>query len=311
MDDLHRLLTSSKTLFVFEAVARQGSFTAAASLFNVSQPSISRNIAQLEGDLGFRLFDRGPRKNELTPAGRKLLLAVEEGFGRIAETIVELKESAQNCKEVVTLSMATDFATLWFMPKLAAFHDRFPSVDLRFELVAKTLNVSIGESDLAMRLVAPDAPYARRWNLAPEIVYPVCSPDYIARKGPLDATPEAHHNFLYLADHKGTEWEVAWHRAFGHLIERGAVFTFPDYSVLLQAAIAGRGVALGWLCSIATVLLDGRLRLAGRSPIATGRIHTLVARQQGSPRSIVTEIATWLVEMMTTDLNSLQDARIL
>ncbi|MGX0977692.1 DNA-binding transcriptional LysR family regulator [Roseovarius sp. MBR-51] len=61
MTSLHRLVSSPKSLLVFEAAARLSSFSKAAQVFNISQPSASRNIAQLEADIGQVLFVRGAK----------------------------------------------------------------------------------------------------------------------------------------------------------------------------------------------------------------------------------------------------------
>ncbi|TIR82155.1 MAG: LysR family transcriptional regulator, partial [Mesorhizobium sp.] len=114
---------------------RSGSFTAAAREFNVTQPSISRSIAQLEADLGVALFTRGPTGLSPTPEGRALYSAVREGFDGIEEAIGTIKRNSA-AKPVVTLSLSSSLATHWFVPRLTAFNTRFPDVDLRFELIA-------------------------------------------------------------------------------------------------------------------------------------------------------------------------------
>src|SRR5438128_2139212 len=112
-----KLVPSARGLLVFEAAVRSGSFTAAAREFNVTQPSISRSIAQLEADFGVPLFTRGPAGLTPTADGRALYSAVREGFDGIAEVIRRIKQNSA-AKPVVTLSLSSSLATYWFVPRL-------------------------------------------------------------------------------------------------------------------------------------------------------------------------------------------------
>ena len=80
MPDLRRMLPSSNALFVFDAAARNGSFTAAAAELNVTQPAVSRMLGQLEAHLGVRLFDRTAGRAVLTEEGEFLYRRVVDGF---------------------------------------------------------------------------------------------------------------------------------------------------------------------------------------------------------------------------------------
>jgi DNA-binding transcriptional LysR family regulator len=88
MNSFASLVPSARGLLVFEAAVRSGSFTAAAREFNVTQPSVSRSIAQLEADLGAVLFTRGRTGLTPTAEGRLLYSAVRDGFDRIEEAVL-------------------------------------------------------------------------------------------------------------------------------------------------------------------------------------------------------------------------------
>src|SRR5258708_27678133 len=72
MRDLRRMLPSSNALFVFDAAARNGSFTAAAAELNVTQPAVSRMLGRFEDYLGVRLFNRTAGGAALTEEGELL-----------------------------------------------------------------------------------------------------------------------------------------------------------------------------------------------------------------------------------------------
>ena len=130
MTTLGKLIPSPRALLIFEAAARSGSCGAAAREFNVTQPSVSRNIAQLEDQLGVRLFVRSPAGLTLTDEGQVLHRAVAEGFGRMGEALREIAGRHAR-QDVVELSLSTAFVTHWFIPRMQAFYRDFPSVDQR------------------------------------------------------------------------------------------------------------------------------------------------------------------------------------
>ena len=119
MAQLSRLIPSARGLLVLEAAARTGSFTAAAVEFNVSQPSVSRSVAELEAAVGARLFERRARGLELTADGRDLFGVVGEAAGRIADAIQAIRQRQTATKPVVTLSMSSSFVAHWRCANIA------------------------------------------------------------------------------------------------------------------------------------------------------------------------------------------------
>ena len=115
---LARLLPSLRSLLIFESVARSGSCSAAAREFNLTQPSASRNIAQLEAHLGVPLFTRTAIGMELTREGQMLYQALGDGFQRVEAALQELS-ALRDRKDVVELSLSTAFVTHWLVPRLA------------------------------------------------------------------------------------------------------------------------------------------------------------------------------------------------
>ena len=133
MPDLRRKLPSSHALFVFDAAARNGSFTAAAAELNVTQPAVSRMLGQFEDYLGVRLFDRTNGRAALTEDGEILYRRVSDGFRSIEGGLIEIDRRRKGT-ETVTLSVSSAFTTHWLMPRIDKLQRQFPTVDLRFQL---------------------------------------------------------------------------------------------------------------------------------------------------------------------------------
>ena len=304
MAQLGKLLRSPRTLLIFEAAARCGSCSAAAREFNLTQPSVSRNIAELEQALSTSLFVRKPSGLELTADGQVLFRAMSEAVRRIDDALGDIgRRNAR--KQVVQLSLSTAFVTHWFVPRMHEFHQAFPDVDIRFQLTSGALKGPAGSVDLAMRRVSPaEAETDRSWVFSPELVMAVASKPYLARHGTLaDKRPAGPHVLLELLD---TEigWQT-WLAAARTSSSSHHWMEFSDYAVVLQTAIGGQGVALGWVSAISRMLIDGTLVPAAPYLLETGRSFNLVAPRGRPPRGIVLGIRDWLIAEMQRDLDTL------
>ena len=301
-----RLVSSSRKLFIFDAAARAGSFSAAAREFNLTQPSVSRAIAELESALGIILFERTPSGLTLTDDGRDLHAVVGDSLDRIETKVLDIQERNKVMRPSVTLSFSSSFVLHWMVPRLQDFQKAFPQVDLRFDLVAGLLRGVPDNTDLATRIIPVDDSRYLRWDLSPEIIVPVCSPAYLEKFGPLDpASDGTGHTFLQLTDHDMEHWRAL----FGGLAHRNTLkaawLEFSDYAVVLQAALAGEGIALGWISVIANHLLKGTLVPVADRMTNTGKVHQLVRLKSQSPRPIVDEIRCWLITEMSADITQL------
>ena len=122
-------IPSPNSLIMFEASARNLSFTRAAFELNLSQAAISKQIANLEQRLGYLLFVRQHRSLRLSQEGRLLYRAVASGLGEIADVVEEL--NSPSASKSVTVAATTAFAQMWLLPKLGRFMQQHPSIDLR------------------------------------------------------------------------------------------------------------------------------------------------------------------------------------
>ena len=177
MPELRRMLPSSNALFVFDAAARNGSFTAAAAELNVTQPAVSRMLGRFEDYLGVRLFDRTAGGAILTEEGELLHRRVLDGFRSIESGLIEI-ERRRRGTETVTLSVSSAFTTHWLMPRIDKLQRQFPSVDLRFQLISGSLRGPVENVDFGMRFRDQDDPDSNGALVMKEVMLPICSPGY-------------------------------------------------------------------------------------------------------------------------------------
>jgi LysR family transcriptional regulator, glycine cleavage system transcriptional activator len=313
MPGLGKLIPSPRGLLIFEAAARAGTCSAAAREFNLTQPSVSRNIAQLEQHLGVLLFTRSPAGLELTPEGQFLYQALSDGLAKVETALRELI-AERTRKQVVELSLSTAFVTHWLIPRLSEFHLAFPEVDLRFQLISGTLRGAPGNADLAMRMHATEHTGDHQswadhhsWRFAPEIVIPVCSPSYAAAHGTLEAPMrESGHVLLHLADPL-LDWDMFWGGVARRRTKRAIWLEFTDYAVVLQGAMNGEGIALGWITVVARALAEGKLVPASARRVRTGRDYHLFTPRAKPVRDVVLAIRDWMIAQMQLDMQRIAE----
>lgn len=292
------MLSSSNALFVFDAAARTGSFTAAAAELNVTQPAVSRMMGRFEQYLGVRLFDRTAGRATLTEEGELLYRRVLEGFRSIESGLTEI-ERRRKGSETVTLSVSSAFTTHWLMPRIDKLRRQFPHVDLRFQLIAGSLRGAVENVDLGMRFRDRDDPEPNGALVMKEVMLPVCSPGY----RDADSTEEATDGniIINLADMPGD-----WARQYPRFLTRRAgpakALSFSDYAVVVQAALLGQGIALGWLTVVSPWLLSSALVPAAETLTTTRRICEFVHPRNRPIRPVAADIRDWIIAQMRNDI---------
>jgi DNA-binding transcriptional LysR family regulator len=300
MSQLRRLLPSLNTLVAFEAAVRCGTFAQAAKELGVTGPAVSRTIGRLEGHLGLPLFRRTHSGVVPTKDGEGLYSSIASGFREIERTLIGLTGRNRSSPRPIVLSVSSAFATYWFMPRLAKFQAQFPGEEIDFQLINGPLMGPLDGVDVAMRFdpVADERSYVR--PLMPELLLPVCASHYAGSRdfGPLAPTAarmltlsgsQFHWADLFAPDgNGGTASEVS----------------LTDYLLVVQAALIGQGIAVGWLNVISHLLADGTLTPALPQVVSTGRRCDLVIQRQPQS-SIAQDICDWMIGEYRADLAAL------
>jgi DNA-binding transcriptional LysR family regulator len=248
-------------LRAFEAVGRQGSFTAAAQSLLVSQSAVSRHVIGLEDFLGVPLFDRKPSQPALTEAGKRLLPVVEKAFERIDTTLEEIMRERGEPQRSLRVLLPTTFAQRLAVPILRNFRAEFP--DLKLDIDSRPVPGNAErEADIAVIYTPP--------RVAPQVLdllwmvklTILCHPDVAAKAKSMDvAAFLAANDLLHVkldARSPAFLWENfarAAHVNVGPL-DRGLVFDTAQLAV--QYALSGAGLAL-----VDPVLFEEEIR-AGR-----------------------------------------------
>jgi LysR family glycine cleavage system transcriptional activator len=252
-------LPSLNGLRAFEAAARHLSFTNAAAELNVTQTAISHQIRRLEEELGIRLFVRQNRALALTPEAKDYLPGVRAAFNdlRLATDRVLRRDN----EHVLTISTLASLAAKWLLPRLSAFQEAHPGIDVRITTSSALVDFRTGDVDAAIRYGRGHWAGLRADWLTADELFPVCSPALLTGDKPLRSPQDlAHKTLLHSSGGYDDDWRL-WLTAAGLPadISKQPGLTFDLILMTVQAAIDGIGVAMGRTSYVEADIAKGRL----------------------------------------------------
>jgi LysR family transcriptional regulator of beta-lactamase len=239
-------------LRAFEAAARHLSFTRAAEELCITQAAVSHQVKGLEARLGVRLFRRVARGLALTDEGQALAPAVEESLDRMARVMSRFERGA--VREVLRLGVVGTFAVRWLMPRLDAFRELQPQVELRLLTHNNKVDLAAEGLDLAIRFGDGDWPGVVAEKILEAPMTPLCAPRIAARL----ETPASLLGAPLLRSYRRAEWP-AWFAAVGLEPPPLSGPVFDSLTLTAHAAIEGLGVALAPPAMFRPELAAGRL----------------------------------------------------
>ncbi|MCQ4326017.1 LysR family transcriptional regulator [Stutzerimonas stutzeri] len=246
-------------LRAFEAVARLGSLKQAASELHVTHGAISRQVRQLEEQLGLALLAKEGRGVKLTDAGLRLRDAASDAFERLRSTCAELQR--QTAEAPFVLGCPGSLLARWFIPRLDRLNRELPELRLQLSASEGELDPRRPGLDATLWYAEPPWPADMRvFELAAERIGPVLSPHHPRCAALRDAPPVA---LLGEALLHTASRPQAWPRwARGNGLEPAQLRlgqSFEHLYFLLEAALAGLGVAIAPQQLVADDLAAGRL----------------------------------------------------
>lgn len=235
------------SVMTFEAVARLQSMTKAARELRVTREAVSRQIRTLEQFVGTQLFERDSRTISLTPNGKEFAATVSPALEQLAFATESLQNSKVAARLTVTASVA--ISSYWLTPRLTSFSRQHPEIDIR--VIASDTHRDLADQGADIGLWYGDGswPLVEAVRLFASTSYPICSAEYLASSDPIE-TPEdlLRHTLIHLegVQHSTEDWDWWLSRAglFGRPTMRHIVYN--SYVDVIQAAIAGQGIALGY-----------------------------------------------------------------
>jgi LysR family glycine cleavage system transcriptional activator len=287
-------------LKVFEAAARHMSFTKAAEELHVTPGAVSQQIKTLEDFIGGRLFRRTKRALLLTDAAQASLPILREAFDKLDEAARIL--TARGDSRRLTVSVAPSLAAKWLVPRLDRFHERHAEIEVWISADMEVVDFAVDDVDLAIRYGGGSYPGLEVELLMEESILPVCSPRLLTGERPLRTPADlAFHPLLHDGSPDQEElsspnWAM-WLKAAGVGgvdAKRGAKFN--QSSLVIEAAVAGKGVALAKSTIALADLEAGRLVAPFDLTTPSSFSYYLVHPASKSRNAAVKAFKKWLRE---------------
>jgi len=284
----------------FVVAARKLSFSQTAEVLHVTPAAVSQQMRQLEERLGFRLFNRTPRRLELTAEGEQMARTVGEAFAMIEQQIESIHR--EQLKGEVVLQTIPTLGVKWLVSRLGDFQQRYPDINLRIEAEDSGTDLDCRRFDIAIDLGKGPYTGLATTRLHQETIFPVCSPAYRAEQS-VESVDDLKHCRLL---HDVTAWRdsdqysewLYWIEA-NQLTDvdcqRGVVFNRA--LMTYQAAIEGQGVAMGRKALIEAELASGQLvDLFPDKHLPTDHYYHLVYSADALQKPKIRVVHDWLLK---------------
>ncbi len=290
-------------LFAFFLAAQHGNFTGAAEELGLTQSSVSQRIKGLEVDLGILLFRRGHRGVTLTNEGLRLLKVVEPAMKQMQNSVAALLERKQ--KPRVRISADFAFSTFWLLPRLSQLrselHDKVEIQILASQVPPRS---DADDCDITIHVSATRNMKADDILILEEKVAAVCSPGFLKKNGPIRSSQDLlKAQLLSLSRPPSAEWQT-WQGWFENLRiadERTHNYlSFNNYDMVMQAAVAGEGIALGWLGLVDDLINQGSLVLASKD-VVISEAGYVMSRDRDSTSKGPQAVFDWIVSQIDVE----------
>lgn len=288
----------------FEAAVRHLSFTGTAQELGTSQPAVSQRISSRRRIWHGAVQPGAPRGFPVP--GRDV---TGHGYAVEPDQHHEAAAKIRNRHKRQVLTVATDFgfATYWLMPRLATLRDLVPELDVRIVTTQNQFDIRGEPVDMAIALGDGEWPGCSSHHLFSEIVLPVCSPAFQQRHA-LGGQPARLCSLplLHLESAEPQQWMLweGWFSAHGlRSTGGGHDLTLNNYPLVIQAAVAGQCVALGWAHQVDVLVRHGQLVPAVKEPLRTERGYFLLEPKTRRNNETLHGFRTWIVQECAVALN--------
>lgn len=289
-----RRLPPLNALKMFEASARNLSFSGASEELFVTPSAVSHQVKTLEIFLGIELFHRSNRKVTLTPQGEQYLTSVKHAFDEIEMATQRL--SVTQGASVVQISVAPNFLIRWLMPRMSRFRALFPDVELQINASMGLLDFNRTSTDMAVYYGNGEWDDIEVEFLRKVMLVPVCGPGLLQTGPPLEKPSDlANHTLIYVSK-RTWEWDNWLKKAGVEFITPKGSMQLSSSQLTTAAAQENLGVALADQTLISREIESGKLVVPFDIPLDTKKAFYLVYRKHRPLTKGMEAFRNWLMD---------------
>ncbi len=289
------LLPDLGKLQAFEATARHGNVTLAGRELNLSQSAVSRQIRDLEAQLGLLLFERVRQRVVLSAAGQTFLpyarRLLEQGEAAMLQVM------AGSGASLLSIATLPTFGSRWLVPRLPNFLCSHPGVALNIVSRSEPFDLEEQAFDVAIHYGQPVWAKATCRYICSELIVPAASPAFLAAHDIATPTALADVSLLNMAT-RPKAW-VSWFQEAG--VDAKCAYhghCFDQFTMLIEAAVAGMGVALLPRYLVESELRDGKLVVVLDMPLKTENSYYFVVLERKVAGLLTNQLFDWIIGQM-------------
>ena len=294
---MSRRLPPFSSLRALEAAARLKSYSLAADELNVTHGAVSQQIRKLEEELGEPLFTRIGQRMQPTEAAADLAESVRDAMRVLGEGIEAFRTRGGAQRLVITCF--SNFAHRVVAPSLFRFAEVAPEIRVELRAEDRVVDFTREDVDLGIRFGNSTREGLEELRIADERMFPICSPDFLARH-PVNSLEQLLE--LPLLNHTDDRW-IEWTRSLGLPAPKLRGPSFDDSNMIIEAAVRGHGVGLVPGRYALADLMDGRLVRPCEEEMHMNIGYYLVWRADSPKLAAIKRFCDWFM----ADLKSTHD----
>ena len=280
----------------FECAARHASFTRAGRELNLTQSAVSRQVKDLEGYLGTLLFERIRQRVVLSEGGRRFLPEARKLLQQAEETMLRAMSSA-DAKSSLSIATLPTFGSRWLSPRLPDFLRQYPGVIINIASRSAPFDFEEEDFELAIHYGQPVWARATCTYFCSESILPVAGGALLASGPKLTPADLINEPMLHLATRPRlwSQW-LEWSGLPGQAAYKG--HRFDQFSMIIEAAVAGMGYALLPRYLIEKELKSGELQVVLDLPMETENCYYTVLPEVRTPSPTSRHFILWLTRQI-------------
>lgn len=292
-----RKMPALNALKAFEVAGSTGSFTRAAELLNVTQSAVSRQVRQLEEQLGESLLQRRHHHLELTSAGRVLLRALHQSFDKIELTLRGIAQKSHTNR--LHLNAPPTFASRWLLPRLGRLREQHPELELSLTTRLQDSLAETATLDCAIRFGDGEWDGLDSSLLFQERHIAVCAPSLLARESAEQGVDLKRMTLLHVLareDQRYLTWKHWLDAARITGVDTQGGYEFDLLDLAIRAATEGLGITIADWHMVAAELAAGQLTQVHNVHVEGHQSYWLVTRPAQAPLPQLQVFSQWLQE---------------
>lgn len=286
-------IPSLRSLHIFEVSARHLNLVRAAEELGLTQGALSRQIKSLEQFIGAPLFFRTPRGLQFTEAGDALWVHCQRAFAELQSGLLAVTNVRS--RQTLLVAMARSYGSRVLSKRIGEFVLSHPWIDVTIDGHRHLADLTKGEADIAIRVGDGQWPDVIAEKLADEPLYPVIAPKLAEELGS-SRFEDVLDKVAFLHFSEKSYWED-WANAAGvTLPQRRPNIRFSESAMMIEAAEAGQGIAMGRNSLILAALDRGQLVKMSDVPLRDGIAYFLCYTSSKARRATVKAFRKWLLQ---------------